>query len=119
MRPGLLASLTALALGACSPTPIAMATDDETRRGERALRTYGCGACHRITGIPGARGNVGPPLDAIRARAYVAGRLPASPANLARWIEAPQRVLPGSAMPDMGVTRRDAEAMAAWLWKAP
>lgn len=87
--------------------------------GETALRAYGCGACHRIPGIPGAHGIVGPPLERLRERAYIAGRLPASPENLARWIASPQHVLPGAAMPDMGVAQADAEAIAAWLWRAP
>ena len=89
------------------------------RRGEAAFRAYGCGACHVIPGIAGARGIVGPPLADLRSRAYLAGRLPNSPDNLARWIETPQRVLPGGAMPDLGVSREDAQAMAAWLWRAP
>ena len=110
------ALLVALAL-ACDA--VAHAADADIRRGAEAIRAYGCGACHRIPGIAGAHGRVGPPLGDLSTRAYLAGRLPNTPANLARWIEAPQQVRPGGAMPDMRVTPDDARAMAAWLSRAP
>ena len=120
MQPRAVAVLAVLLAGGVDMSRAAPPEEGtETRRGASALRAYGCGACHDIPGIAGARGNVGPPLGDVRSRAYLAGRLPNSPANLARWIEAPQRVLPGGAMPDMGVTREDARAMAAWLWREP
>jgi cytochrome c2 len=109
------ALLAALAL-ACAGAADAAGPD---RRGEAAIRAYGCGACHRIPGIAGARGIVGPPLERLRERAYIAGRLPSTPDNLARWIASPQHVLPGNAMPDLGVAPDDAQAIAAWLWRAP
>ena len=118
MLPRAVVLLATLVAGTVDASPAAP-PEAEIRRGEAALRAYGCGACHDIPGIAGARGIVGPPLAALRSRAYLAGRLPNSPGNLARWIESPQRVLPGGAMPDMGVTRDDAQAMAAWLWRAP
>ena len=110
------AVLAALALSACQD-PHAPPADD-ARRGAVALRAYGCGACHRIPGIAGAHGTVGPPLERMASRAYVAGRLPNTPGNLARWIAAPQHIVPGSAMPQMGVTQGDARDIAAWLWRA-
>lgn len=46
----------------------------------------------------------------------VAGMLRNSPANLIRWIRDPQGVVPGNAMPDMGVTEADARDIAAYLY---
>jgi cytochrome c2 len=91
-------------------------TGGEPERGEHAIRRYGCGTCHTIPGIPGATANVGPPLDKLGVRGYLAGRLTNSPENLLRWIREPQSVDPKSAMPDMGVTERDGRDIAAYLY---
>jgi cytochrome c1 len=45
----------------------------------------------------------------------VGGVLPNSPDNMVRWIRKPQKVSPLTAMPDLGVTERDARDMAAYL----
>jgi hypothetical protein len=59
------------------------------------------------TDIHGANGVVGPPLDKIANRAYVAG-YPNSPEHLINWIRYPQKVRNPTPMPDMGVTEEDA-----------
>lgn len=84
--------------------------------GKEAIGRYGCGACHRIEGVDGARGQVGPTLDAFAARATIAGRLPNQPDHLIRWIRFPQQVAPGNAMPDLDVSERDARDIAAYLY---
>lgn len=85
-------------------------------RGKEIIRRYGCEACHSIPGVAGARGQVGPPLDGIASRTYLAGRLPNTPENLLRWIRDPQQVEPGTAMPELGVTERDGRDIAAYLY---
>ena len=57
--------------------------------GKLEIRKYGCNACHTISGVPGARGLVGPPLDGIRDRYYIAGELANTPTNLIQWIQHP------------------------------
>ncbi len=84
--------------------------------GRRAIHHYGCGACHRIPGIAGADGNVGPPLINMATRVYLAGVLANTPANMTLWIRAPHEIAPLTAMPDMQVTQEDAEAMTAYLY---
>ena len=79
------------------------------------MRAYGCGACHRIPGVAGANGNVGPSLERLGSRVYLAGFLPNTPDNLARWIREPQQIARATAMPDLGVTAADAQQMAAYL----
>jgi cytochrome c2 len=91
-------------------------TGGDAKRGMAAIQTYGCGGCHSIRGVRGATGLVGPPLDNIASRVYLAGHLPNSPANMVRWIRYPQQVDPRNAMPDMGVSERDARDMAAYLY---
>lgn len=76
---------------------------------------YGCPACHVIPGVPGAVGKVGPSLDSLAQRSYLAGVLPNSPADLERWLMHPQSIHPGTAMPEMGVTQVDAEKMARFF----
>ena len=84
--------------------------------GKEVIRRYGCGACHSIPGVAPARGQAGPPLDGIGDRAVLAGQLPNTPENLMRWIRDPQGIVPGTAMPDLGVTERDGRDLAAYLY---
>lgn len=91
-------------------------TGGEPERGKVVLRKYGCQTCHSIPGVPGADGMVGPPLDRIGSRTYLAGRLPNTPENLMRWIRDPQGIAPGTAMPQMGVTEQDGRDIAAYLY---
>ena len=76
---------------------------------------YGCPTCHVIPGVPGAVGKVGPSLEDLRQRSYLAGSLPNNPRNLQLWIMHPQQYRPGVAMPEMGLSARDAASIAAYL----
>jgi cytochrome c2 len=91
-------------------------TGGNVDRGVSAIVHYGCGSCHTIKGITGARGLVGPPLTGIRERVYVAGMLPNTPENLERWIQDPLSVNPGTAMPKVGLKPREAADIAAYLY---
>jgi cytochrome c len=59
---------------------------------------------------------VGPPLTMFARRAYIAGQLTNQPDNLIRWIQNPQAVEPGTAMPNLGVIPEIARDMAAYLY---
>lgn len=97
--------------------PAAAAPDEgDPERGRTALRQYGCISCHEIPGVVGPRIRVGPPLDGIAERQFIAGVLPNTPQNMVRWIRRPQEVDPLTAMPDMGVSERHARDMAAYLY---
>ena len=85
-------------------------------RGKALMGQYQCGSCHSIPDVPAARGQRSQPLDAWSQRSYIAGRLPNRPDTLAHWIAAPQSLVPGTAMPSMGVSPADAQAMAAFLF---
>lgn len=91
-------------------------TGGDPDKGISAIGRYGCGACHDIPGIRSARGTVGPPLGGIAGRTYLAGQLSNSPANMMRWIQHPQHVERGTAMPEMGVTEGDARDITAFLY---
>jgi cytochrome c2 len=93
-----------------------MLTNADAGRGRIAIKKYGCGSCHTIPGITGAEGLVGPPLSQIASRVYIAGVLPNEPDNMIRWIENPPGIDSKTAMPNMGVTVRDARDIAAYLY---
>ena len=96
--------------------PNTMVPGGDPQRGARAIQNYGCGACHNIPGIPGAEAYVGPPLDAWAERHYISGKLPNQPEHLIQWIQFPQAIEPGNAMPNMGVTEQDARDISAYLF---
>ncbi|SDF71330.1 MULTISPECIES: c-type cytochrome [unclassified Duganella] len=97
--------------------PRAAYAQPDIERGRLALTQYACNACHQIPGVTGPATMVGPPLHDMAKREYIAGRLPNNAANLARWIQDPQRIHAQSAMPGMGVTESDARDIAAYLLK--
>ncbi|MFY3138294.1 c-type cytochrome [Achromobacter xylosoxidans] len=98
--------------------PGAHATVDaraDPARGRRLLAERGCLACHTLSGARGPAAAVGPPLDDLWRQAYVAGVLPNTADNLARWLRDPPAVNPRTAMPDTGLRAADARDIAAYL----
>jgi cytochrome c2 len=108
------ALLIVVMASACARPPGAPAGGDPAR-GRLAIARAECGACHRIPGIAGAHGRVGPPLDDFARRVYVAGLLPNTPSMLARWIENPPALKPQTAMPALGLDAGTARDIAAYL----
>lgn len=88
----------------------------DAHRGAVLINYYGCGGCHEIPGIPNAVGMVGPPLNGMARRIYIAGVLRNTPDNLEHWIEDPQSVVPGNVMPKMGIGPEDARDITAYLY---
>jgi cytochrome c2 len=91
-------------------------TGGDPNRGEAMFIEYGCGSCHAVENVRTATGNVGPPLDGIATRVIVAGHLANNPTNMERWIRDPQKVSPGTAMPDLNVSQGDARDITAFLY---
>lgn len=87
----------------------------DRERARTLLSSYGCGSCHIIPGVAGANGHVGPPLNRVGRRGYIAGVLPNTRENMVRWIRVPEVVDPRTAMPNMGVTEDDAHIIADYL----
>jgi cytochrome c len=85
-------------------------------RGKVAIAHYGCSSCHTIPGIRNANGLVGPSLDRIASRTYIAGVLQNTRQNMLRWIEDPPKVDDKTAMPNLRVTDADARDIAAYLY---
>ncbi len=89
--------------------------ESDPERGKTAMQQYACVTCHRIPGLVGPNAPVGPPLDGIGSRTYIAGVLRNEPDNMIHWLRAPQEVNAASAMPDLGVSEQDARDIAAYL----
>ena len=52
----------------------------------KSLIADNCGACHRVPGVPGTEGRVGPSLEGIGRQMIIAGHFVNTPDNLARWM---------------------------------
>jgi mono/diheme cytochrome c family protein len=87
----------------------------DAHRGKRILAQYACQSCHRVPGVTGSDVDVGRPLDNLAQRRVIAGMLPNTQDNLIRWIRNPQAIDPDAAMPNMGVSERDALDISAYL----
>lgn len=102
--------------GGQTTDPYPVNTGGSARRGRATIADYGCGKCHTIPGIYGAKGVVGPPLATISRRSYIAGNFPNTPDNLVRWVMAPQIMKPKTAMPELGLSQQQARDVAAYLY---
>ena len=107
---------TAAGVGGCGRAQATPVPGGDAARGKQAIATIGCGACHVIGGVPGAHGEVGPPLDGIAQRAIVGGALANTPDNMVLWIEDPPAIEPNTAMPNLGVSPQTARDIAAYLY---
>jgi cytochrome c2 len=118
--------LSLLALSGCGSSdaaarypgnePVAAASIGDPQRGAALIRAAGCGACHVVPGVNDASGLVGPPLTQMARRVYIAGLLRNTPDNMIHWLRSPQSVLPGNAMPDMGLSDDQARDVTAYLY---
>jgi cytochrome c len=101
------------------PEPRVPSDSKSVGEGRKLIANYGCGSCHTIPGVPGADSMAAPPLDHFYQRIYIAGRLPNTWDNLIKWIQDPQGVEPGTAMPNLGVSEVEARNIAAYLYHQP
>jgi len=104
--------LAALALCACGSS-----AESASERGHDLIVHFGCGACHTIGGVRGADATVGPSLENFSDHRYIAGRLPVNRENTSRWIMQPREIEPRTIMPDLGVSREQAEAITTYLFQ--
>lgn len=104
--------------GRTAPAAPAAAGPASAERGRTAVRLYGCHSCHILPGVTGRAIFVGPSLEDLAGRSYIAGVLMNTPDNLVRWIMHPQAVDPLTAMPDVGVPLAAARDIAAYLYAA-
>jgi cytochrome c len=111
---GFLASIVVIAIATACERRLPPGYDGDPARGRQLAVAYGCPACHVMPGLA-PRGLVGPQLDDIGSRSMIAGHFANEPIEMAEWLRHPQRMKPGTAMPDLGVGERDARDIAAFL----
>jgi len=104
------------AAGACSRAAASAVPGGDVARGKTAIAAMGCGACHTVSGVPGANGEVGPPLSDVARRSIIAGELANTPDNMVRWIRDPQAIEANTAMPNLGVSDQTARDIVAYLY---
>ena len=111
--------LPALLMAGSCAEPAGQPVAGDPDRGKALIQSYGCGTCHRIRGVPGADGRVGPSLDRVSQRVYLAGVLPNNPEHMVLWIRFPEGVDPLTAMPNLGVEEAHAIHITAYLHSLP
>jgi cytochrome c2 len=77
--------------------------------GEELYNTRGCASCHEMQ-VAGC-----PDLTALKEDDKVAGVLDVTPENISKWLENPQEVKPGTAMPPSGLNEEQRIKLANWL----
>jgi mono/diheme cytochrome c family protein len=121
---GTVALLAVLLLGACNDSAewpsrndvLTARTTPNVEAGRQLVDVNGCGACHMIPGIPEADALAAPPLIGWSQRKTIAGVMPNSWENTVAWVMDPHAFQPGTAMPNVGLTRLEAEAVADYLF---
>jgi hypothetical protein len=104
-------------LGACDePARPSQSIPGDAVRGRQVVAAVGCGACHEIPGVAGARGIVGPSLAGFSRRTMIAGIVPNRPGILAVWVRDAPRIAPDTAMPHLPLSRDDALDVTAFLY---
>lgn len=105
---------------ALNTPPPTRAVAGNANAGRGVFEKYGCGACHMVTSLPSARGNIGPALDGLAQRA--AQRVPDMGAAdyIRQSIVDPEAyVVKGylKLMPNLRATMNEQEfnALIAWL----
>ncbi|MFL5328522.1 MAG: c-type cytochrome [Gemmataceae bacterium] len=91
-------------------------TGGDSHRGAQIILSKGCASCQTIPGISGANGVVGPPLNQIARRVYVAGVLVNNPDNMFRWLRDPPGVVTRTAMPNLNLTDAEIRDIACYLY---
>jgi cytochrome c2 len=118
------AALCCVALAACDLAEEGAADDAPRIAGGDAARghailaagSYGCAACHVIPGVHAARGTVGPPLDGMARRSFIAGQLPNEPEVMLGFLQDPASLIPQTGMPNVLLSLQEARDIAAYLY---
>ena len=119
-------------LAACAPPtppPKPAATDSkpaasggtvagDAAAGRTLFLAKGCIACHTAQGIQGATGTIGPNLNGIgdpakRPTLTDGGRN--TPEHIREWIKDPQKLKPGTMMPNLQLSDKEADDLTALL----
>ncbi|MDB5320680.1 MAG: cytochrome c oxidase, subunit [Phycisphaerales bacterium] len=90
-------------------------TGEMQARGRDVFLHASCAMCHSIQGTD-AHASVGPDLTHVASRKILAaGAVPNMPGHLAGWIMDPQRIKPGTRMPQNNLSAGDLRALLEYI----
>jgi LysM repeat protein len=116
-KAALLALLITLSLlAACSPSLVAAVQSAswlEPEQGLEAFQEYGCDTCHTVTERDSTTAIS---LVDLSEKETLSVGVPATPANVIRYIQNPQSVHPQATMPNLGVPQDKALEIAIYLY---
>ena len=115
MRAAWVAVIAVTAAPAVGQPLTARVPGGDVEAGRRAVAAHGCGVCHIVPGVRGARGTVGPSLERFGERNVIGGLVPNSPGWLTRWLANPPAIASDTMMPPMGLERQELVDVAAFL----
>jgi cytochrome c1 len=120
--------LATVTLTACAPpappaapapkdaAPAAAVTGD-ANNGKMLFQQKGCIACH-VAPVPGATGTIGPNLTNVgntSQRPKLADGAANTPEHIKEWIKDPQKLKPGTMMPNLQLSEKEADDLTALL----
>jgi cytochrome c oxidase subunit 2 len=98
------------------PAPASATNDTLAAQGAALFANLTCVNCHAVRGTPYDTARVGPDLTHVATRPTLAAeRLPNTPENLRRWMQAPDVMKPGSYMPNLHLSEHDLDRLVAYL----
>jgi len=90
----------------------------DAANGRTLFTAKGCIACHVAAGVPNATGTIGPSLNGIgdvAKRPTLADGAANSAEHLREWIKDPQKLKPGTMMPNLQLSDKEADDLTALL----
>lgn len=97
----------------------------DAQAGREAMEARGCMSCHRFTGVPAIAAAPVPSITPSehelakkRAPDLRFARERMRPAVLAKWIQHPREVKPGTTMPELGLSAEESRDIATYLLSA-
>jgi cytochrome c1 len=109
--------LACAALTACDGPPDRTPTlgEADVARGRQLVTDKGCVACHAFPDVKWPRGRLGPSLEDFGRQSLIAGRLPNQPGTLMQFVRNAPALLPGTAMPAIPMSDKEARDVTAYL----
>lgn len=104
--------------GSKPTTQAASTVTGDAAAGKELFLRKGCVACHTAQGIQGATGTIGPNLNGIgdpakKPKLTDGGTNTAE--HIREWIKDPQKLKPGTMMPNLQLTDKEADDLTALL----
>ena len=91
-------------------------TGGDPQLGRRQLAMHSCISCHTIPGVPKGDGTSAPSLAHWSKHESFVNTYDNTSENLIRWLQNPSHMKPGTKMPNLNVSEKDARDMAAYLF---